>query len=245
MRRRAYRVSRTGRGRRTAIRARLTWRWSRAVLAVRHRYRSWGPRKVKAWLEAREPGRDWPAANTIGGLFDRAGLTRPRQRRRRVQPQSFPFSACRAANDVWCADFKGWFLTGDGTHVEPRTLSDGHSRYLLRCQAVGRADDAHVWPVFEACFHEFELPLAVRSDNGPPFASRAVAGLSRLAVKLIKVGVKPERIEPGKPQQNGRHERMHLTLKQETASPPASPSACTTSAMTSGCSNTAPSCSAR
>jgi len=158
-----------------------------AVLAVRHRYRSWGPRK----------------------------------RRRRVQPQSFPFSACRAANDVWCADFKGWFLTGDGTHVEPLTLSDGHSRYLLRCQAVGRADDAHVWPVFEACFHEFGLPLAVRSDNGPPFASRAVAGLSRLAVKLIKVGVKPERIEPGKPQQNGRHERMHLTLKQETASPPA------------------------
>ena len=128
--------------------------------------RSWGPRKVKAWLEAREPGRDWPAASTIGGLFDRAGLTRPRQRRRRVQPQSFPFSACRAANDVWCADFKGWFLTGDGTHVEPLTLSDGHSRYLLRCQAVGRADDAHVWPVFEACFHEFGLPLAVRSDNG-------------------------------------------------------------------------------
>ena len=97
----------------------------------------------------------------------------------------------------------------------------GHSRFLIGCQAVGRTDEAHVWPVFEASFHEFGLPLAVRSDNGPPFASRAVAGLSRLSVKLIKAGIKPERIEPGKPQQNGRHERMHLTLKQETASPPA------------------------
>ena len=192
-----------------------------AILAVRHRYPSWGPRKVKAWLEDNRGDRDWPPASSIGNLFDRAGLTRARKRRRRSPPQSLPFSACRAPNDVWCVDFKGWFLTGDGIQVDPLTISDAHSRYLLRCEAVGRTDRAHVWPVFEAVFGEFGLPLAVRSDNGPPFASRGAAGLSRLAVQLIKAGIRPERIAPGKPQQNGRHERMHLTLKQDTASPPA------------------------
>jgi putative transposase len=116
---------------------------------------------------------------------------------------------------------KGWFLTGDGSHVEPFTLSDGHSRFLLRCEAVGRADEAHVWPILAAAFGEHGLPRVLRSDNGPPFASLATAGLSRLAVKLIKAGVRPDRIAPGKPQQNGRHERLHLTLKQDTAQPPA------------------------
>jgi len=180
-----------------------------------------GPRKVKAWLERHDGGRCWPAASTIGTLFDRAGLTRPRRRQQRALVQQRPFSACREANDVWCVDFKGWFLTGDGIQVDPLTISDAHSRYLLCCAALGRADEAHVWPRFEAAFYEHGLPKAVRSDNGPPFASRGAAGLSRLAVKLIKAGVMVERIAPGKPQQNGRHERLHLTLKQETASPPA------------------------
>ena len=192
-----------------------------AVVAVRQRYPSWGPRKVKAWLEDRHPEQAWPAASTIGSVFDRAGLTRPRTRRRRTAPQNVPLAACRAPNDVWSADFKGWFLTGDGIHVEPFTVSDGHSRYLIRCQAVGRADEAHVWPVLAGAFREYGLPRVLRSDNGPPFASLATAGLSRLAVKLIKAGVTPHRIAPGKPQENGRHERLHLTLKQDTASPPA------------------------
>jgi putative transposase len=192
-----------------------------AVMTVRQRHPSWGPRKVKAWLEDRAPDRTWPAASTIGTLFDRAGLTRPRRRRRRTAPQSAPLAACRGPNDVWCADFKGWFLTGDGTQVEPFTLSDGHSRFLIRCKAVGRADELHVWPILAEAFHEYGLPQVVRSDNGPPFASLAAAGLSRLAVKLIKAGVLPQRIAPGKPQQNGRHERLHLTLKQDTACPPA------------------------
>ena len=192
-----------------------------AVIALRHRYPSWGPRKIKAWLEDRHPEQPWPAASTIGALLDREGLTQPRKRRRRSAPQSRPLASCKAANDVWCADFKGWFLTGDGCQVEPFTLSDGHSRFLLRCQAVGRSDEAHVWPILSAAFQEYGLPRALRSDNGPPFASLAAAGLSRLAVKLIKAGVRPERIAPGKPQQNGRHERLHLTLKQETAAPPA------------------------
>ena len=192
-----------------------------AILAVRHRHPTWGPRKVKAWLEAQRPKRCWPAASTIGNIFDRAGLTQPRKRRRRTPPHGQPFAACREPNDVWCVDFKGWFLTGDGTQVDPLTISDGASRYLICCEAVGRTDEAHVWPLFEAAFYDYGLPLAMRSDNGAPFASRATAGLSRLSVKLIKAGIMPERIEPGKPQQNGRHERMHLTLKQETAAPPA------------------------
>ena len=144
-----------------------------------------------------------------------------RKRRQRAPVQQRPFAACRAANDLWCVDFKGWFLTGDGIQVDPLTISDAHSRYLLCCTALGRPDEAHVWPRFEAAFYAHGLPKVVRSDNGPPFASRGAAGLSRLAVKLIKAGVMVERIDPGKPQQNGRHERMHLTLKQETASPPA------------------------
>ena len=192
-----------------------------AVLSVRHCHPSWGPRKVKAWLEDHDGSRCWPAASTIGALFDRSGLTGKRKRRQRAPVQTRPFAACRGPNDVWCTDFKGWFLTGDGIRVDPLTISDGHSRYLLCCEAVGRPDEEHVWPQFEAAFYAYGLPGSVRSDNGPPFAGRGAAGLSRLAVKLIKAGVTVDRIEPGKPQQNGRHERLHLTMKQETASPPA------------------------
>jgi hypothetical protein len=118
-------------------------------------------------------------------------------------------------------DFKGWFLTGNGSHCEPLTLSDAHSRYLLRCQVLRRNDTDHVWPVLDAAFREYGLPKALRSDNGPPFASRGVGGLSKLSVKVIKAGVRRERIAPGKPQQNGRLERLHLTLLQDTANPPA------------------------
>lgn len=192
-----------------------------SLIGVRMRHPHWGPRKVKAWLERHEPEVSWPAASTIGCLFDRQALTVPRKRRRRVAPHGEPFAACHGPNDVWCVDFKGWFTTGDGQRVDPLTLSDAHSRYLLRCAPVGRCDEAHVWPVLVSAFREYGLPRALRSDNGPPFASLAAGGLSRLSVKLIKAGIRPERIEPGKPQQNGRHERMHLTLKQETASPPA------------------------
>jgi transposase InsO family protein len=190
-------------------------------LAVRYAHPTWGPVKVRAWLERRQPRVVWPAPSTIGVLFDRAGLTVKRRLRRRCTPSSAPFAACGGPNDVWCTDFKGWFLTGDGTHCEPLTLSDAHSRYLFRCQVLGRNDTGHVWPVFDAAFREYGLPLRLRSDNGPPFASTGAGGLSRLAVKVIKAGVAPERIAPGKPQQNGRLERLHLTLLQDTASPPA------------------------
>jgi putative transposase len=190
-------------------------------LSMRRSHPSWGPVKVRAWLERHDVATPWPAASTIGALFDREGLTVKRRLRRRSPPSSAPFAHCEAANDVWCMDFKGWFLTGDGRHCEPLTLSDAHSRYLLRCQALARTDTDHVWPVLNAAFREFGLPHRLRSDNGPPFASRGAGGLSRLAVKVIKAGVVPERIAPGKPQQNGRLERLHLTLLQDTAKPPA------------------------
>ncbi len=194
---------------------------SECCLEVRRAHPHWGPLKVRAYLERQTPGTAWPAASTIGELFDREGLTVKRKLRRRSPPSSAPFAHCAAANDIWCIDFKGWFLTGDGKRCEPLTLTDAHSRYLLRCQALPCTDTEHVWPVLDAAFREFGLPRYLRSDNGSPFASRGAGGLSRLSVKLIQAGVVPERIAPGKPQQNGRHERMHLTLLQETASPPA------------------------
>jgi putative transposase len=199
----------------------LTEMIAERCLAVRRAHPTWGPVKVRAWLSRRAPRTEWPAASTIGALFDREGLTVKRRLRRRSPPSSAPFAHCGAANDVWCMDFKGWFLTGDGTHCEPLTLSDAHSRYLLRCQVIARTDTDHVWPVLDAAFREFGLPHRLRSDNGSPFASRGVGGLSQLAVKMIKAGIVPERIAPGQPQQNGRLERLHLTLLQDTANPPA------------------------
>jgi putative transposase len=190
-------------------------------LAVRRAHPTWGPVKVLMWLERRWPERRWPAASSIGALFDREGLTVKRQLRRRGPPRTAPFGSCALPNETWCIDFKGWFRTGDGSRCGPLTLSDAASRYLLRCQALQRDDGAHVWPVLEAAFLEYGLPLRLRSDNGPPFASTGAGGLSRLAVKLIKAGVTPERIRPGKPQENGRLERLHLTLLQDAADPPA------------------------
>lgn len=191
-----------------------------ALLQLRARHPHWGPRKLRAWLARRNPARRWPAASTVGSLLRQHGLTVPRRRRRRCPPATQPFLAAGVPNDVWCADFKGWFRTGDGRRCDPFTLSDSASRFLLRCQALPRPDEAHVRPLFEAVFREFGLPRGLRSDNGPPFASLAAGGLSRLAVWWIKLGIQPERIAPGHPEQNGRHERLHLTLKQETATPP-------------------------
>ena len=132
-----------------------------------------------------------------------------------------PFIGCESPNTVWSADFKGWFTTGDDTRCDPLTITDNYSRYLLRCQAIRPTTGYEsVMPVFEAAFREYGLPSAIRTDNGPPFATTTVGSLSRLSIWWLKLGIVPERIEPGKPAQNGRHERMHRTLKQETASPP-------------------------
>ncbi len=196
------------------------WRaW--AIVEVRREHPTWGPKKIRAWLNRKRPGQVWPVESTIGELLDRHGLVKRRQRKRHVAPCQYGLTAALAPNDVWGVDFKGWFRTGDGSRCDPFSLSDLMSRYVLRLQAVARTDTEHVWPIFDAAFREFGTPKIMRSDNGAPFASGGVAGLSRLAVRLIKAGVLPERIEPGKPQQNGRHERLHLTVKTDTASPPA------------------------
>ncbi len=193
----------------------------RALVELRGEHPRWGPRKLKAYLERRRPEQDWPAASSIGALLSREGLSHPRRQRRRTPARTEPLAHVTAPNQVWAADFKGHFLCGDGRRCDPLTITDGYSRYLLRCRAVAKADGPHVRSVFEAAFREYGLPLAIRTDNGPPFASVAPGGLSRLGMWWIRLGIEHERIAPGCPEQNGRHERMHQTLKAETARPPA------------------------
>src|SRR5256885_8727586 len=193
----------------------------KAVLKLRRIHMSWGPRKLKRVLEREVPRGLWPAASTIGAMLAREGLVIRRKKRRRAPPYTRPFASADAPNRVWCADFKGWFHTQNGERIDPLTISDACSRYLLRCQQVEKTDSEQVRAIFEAAFRECGLPTAIRTDNGPPFASRAIAGLSRLSVWWMKLGIVPERIAAGHPEQNGRHERMHRTLKQETAQPPA------------------------
>lgn len=199
-----------------------TPRWQEdMIVELRREHPRWGPKKLLWRLERDYPAIGWPVASTIGDLLHREGLTMPRRKRRRTPPYTEPFVAAQRPNLVWCMDFKGHFRTRDGERIDPFTLSDACSRFLLRCQAVDPTDTEQVLAVLEAAFREYGLPHAIRSDNGPPFATRAVAGLSRLSVYLIKLGIVPERIQPGHPEQNGRLERLHRTLKAETASPPA------------------------
>ena len=186
-----------------------------AVLELRQAHMRWGPRKLRRILERDQPGRGWPATSTMGEIIKRAGLVIARKKRRRTEPYSEPLAHAVESNRVWCADFKGWFRSGDGTRIDPLTISDACSRYLLRSQAVEKTDTQRVRAIFEAAFREYGLPWAIRTDNGAPFASSAVGGLSRLAVWWIKLGIVPERIAAGHPEQNGRHERMHRTLKLE------------------------------
>ena len=190
------------------------------LVSLRSQHPSWGPRKLRAYLQRDTPELVWPAVSSIGDLLRREGLAHPRRKRKRTPPYTQPLQHAAAPNQVWCADFKGWFLTQDGARCDPLTITDAYSRYLLRCCAVKKTDGEHAWAVFEAAFREFGLPEAIRTDNGTPFASRARGGLSQLSMLWLRLGIRHERIEPGKPQQNGRHERMHQTLKQETASPP-------------------------
>lgn len=190
------------------------------ILALRRRHPHYGPRKLLAHLERLDPGQRWPAASTIGDLLRREGLSEPRRRRARGVPVTQPFSTVAAPNAVWCADFKGWFRTADGVRCDPLTISDAHSRFLLDCRIVAPTREG-VEPRFIRAFREFGLPRALRTDNGPPFASTGAGGLSRLSVTWVKLGIRLERIDPGAPQQNGRHERLHRTLKEQTSQPPA------------------------
>lgn len=192
-----------------------------AIIGLRRRHPRWGPRKLAVVLQRRSPRIALPATSTIGEILKRSGLVRPRRRIRRSSPYGQPLRQYDAPNAVWCADFKGCFLVG-GERCHPLTISDGYSRYLLRCHALRRPLTWCVRRVFESAFREYGMPRAIRTDNGPPFSSLAPGGLSRLAVWWLRLGIRPERIQPGRPDQNGRHERMHGTLKVETAKPPRS-----------------------
>ena len=192
-----------------------------AVLSIRRRHPRWGPRKLRVILSRQQPRLELPAASTIGDILKRHGLVRRRRRIRRSSPYGDRLRQYDAPNAVWCADFKGCFSVG-GERCHPLTISDGYSRFLLRCRALRRPLYAYSKRVFESAFCEYGLPRAIRTDNGPPFSTLAPGGLSRLAVWWIRLGIRPERILPGRPDQNGRHERMHSTLKAETAKPPRS-----------------------
>ena len=191
-----------------------------AVLALRRAHPRWGPKKLRAILSERQPRRAWPAASTIGDLLRREGLSEPRRRPRYRVPLTQPLVAAQAPNDVWTADFKGWFRTTDGIRCDPLTVLDACSRFVLCCRIVAPTDRG-VRPWFERTFREYGLPRALRTDNGPPFATTAAAQLSPLAVWWLKLGIQLDRIDPGHPEQNGRHERFHLTLQEETTTPPA------------------------
>jgi putative transposase len=193
------------------------------IVAARKRYPRWGPRKLHARLVEWNPDKHVPSASAIAKVLMRRGLTKPRRRTRRGAAigVTAPFSGCEKPNDVWCIDFKGWFLTGDGLRCYPLTLIDAFSRFLLRCEALLEPDGKHVQQILDSAFLEFGLPAAIRSDGGPPFASTGPARLTELSVWLLRLGIRIEIIAPGEPQQNGRLERFHRTLKAETASPPA------------------------
>ena len=190
-----------------------------AIVSLRRRFPHLGPRKLSAMLEDRDTETCWPAASTIGGILKQAGLIAGVKRRRRAIDQRRPFAAVSAPNDEWATDFKGWFRTADQSKIDPLTLTDSHSRFLIDVR-ITRPTIEGVQPVFLAAFRTYGLPLSIRSDNGAPFGSRGAGGLTRLSAWWLKLGVKPHFIRPASPQENGRHERMHRTLKKQTSCPP-------------------------
>jgi len=189
------------------------------IIRARGKHPTWGPKKLVEWVEATEKLDRVCAPSTAGELLRREGLSVARRGARRTTPWVGALGSFDAANAVWCVDFKGWFRLGNGQRCDPLTMTDGFSRYLLRCQGLERTGLENTRRIFEAAFWEYGLPERMRSDNGAPFGSVAIAGLSRLAVWLMKLGIAPERIDPGCPYQNGRHERMHLTLNEAVKVP--------------------------
>jgi putative transposase len=181
------------------------------IVALKEARPAWGPKKIIGRLKREAPSRPWPAISTAGEILKRHGLVGRRRGRWRAVGNG-PWPDPQRPNAVWTGDHKGWFRTRDGWRCEPLTVMDASSRFLLALEATGSTADEEVWPVFERLFEEHGLPDRLRSDNGSPFASAGVTGLTPLAVRFIKLGIALERIAPGKPQQNGRHERFHLTM---------------------------------
>jgi len=194
---------------------------TQALLEARRRHPSWGGKKLLTLVHKRHLSWDLPHRSTVCDILNRHGMVAKKRQRRRIGHPGKPTSQILAPNDVWSADYKGQFRTGNGIYCYPLTVADGFSRYLLGCQGLDSTAVAQAKPVFTRLFKEYGLPQRIRTDNGVPFATNTLARLSSLSAWWVRLGVLPELIEPGKPQQNGRHERMHRTLKAETTRPAA------------------------
>lgn len=190
------------------------------LVTAKRQHMTYGPRKLLVVIAREHPELALPAPSTASNILKEHGLVRSRRGSRKSAPWATPFSNAHQPNDTWCADFKGWFRTSNRVRVNPLTITDAATRYLFKCTGLKRPTFQQVRPVFELAFREFGLPNAMRTDNGPPFSSISLGGLSKLSVWWIKLGIIPERIRPGHPEENGRHERMHRTLKDAVASPP-------------------------
>lgn len=191
------------------------------IIALRGQHPTWGPKKLRAWLDREYPRTQWPVTSTMGDLLRRRGLVKKRRRRPgRAAESRLPFQPATRPNDTWCMDFKGHFPLGAGGRCHPLTTQDLVSRYLLVAAGMPTESDALVWPVLERAFQEHGMPRTIRHDNGTPFASTGPGGISRLSVRLIRLGIIVERTAVSSPAQNGRLERMHRVMKAEVASPP-------------------------
>lgn len=189
------------------------------ILQIKKQYSKWGSKKILIHLQDKYPCIKCPSRTTIHNILEKNDLVSKRKFRKRFPAKTDPLSHCQNPNDVWCIDFKGWSKTKDNIKFDPLTLTDAYSRYLLYCAKQPANTVEYVWDVLQNLFKEYGLPIYLRHDNGPPFATSGTGRLSRLSVNLIKAGVIPEWITPGKPHENGRHERMHLTMKQEAIFP--------------------------
>jgi putative transposase len=192
-----------------------------AIIEVRCRHPSWGAKKRLSILQTRHPSWSLPGRSTVCDILRRHRLVPKKRHHRHIGHPGKPTTLMATPNEVWSADFKGQFKTGDGLYCYPLTVADGYSRFLLGCQALSSTRVAEAKPVFTRLFKEFGLPKRICTDNGVPFATNTLGRLSQLSGWWVRLGILPECIEPGKPQQNGRHERMHRTLKAETTRPPA------------------------
>lgn len=191
------------------------------IVAAKQDHPTWGARKLKVEIDRRHSGIVFPSVFTIHAILNRRNLVKRRLRKHRIWPFPDGLSPSRGPNDVWSTDFKGQFRLGDRTWCYPLTISDHFSRFLISCEGLERIDSGETQHIFEDAFRTYGLPRVIRTDNGVPFATMSISGLSKLSVWWMRLGIRIERIDPGHPEQNGRHERMHLTLKQETARPAA------------------------
>lgn len=201
---------------------RLPFQVEKLIVQLRREHPSWGAPKIREKLRRLHSEISLPAISTVHAVLDRHGLVSRGHHRPRHKAQGTPLALARSPNDLWCADYKGEFMLADRRYCYPLTITDAASRYLLCCDALSGTKEMLAFTAFERAFRDFGLPIAIRTDNGIPFSSRsAFFGLSRLSVWWLRLGIRIERIQPGHPEQNGRHERMHLTLKKEATRPAA------------------------